>query len=91
MEKNFLSLSLYRARPILFFPRGLLSPSPFLVFAPAQGQLGPPRGPGGKPAPRTSSPFAAADDRAGLRSSVTARWDPTVRTAFYLESKPVTS
>ena len=90
-KRIYLSLTALGLGPFFFFPHGLLSPSPFLLFAPAQRQLGPPHGPGGLPAPRTSSPFAAADDRAGPRSSVTVRWDLTVRTAFYLESEPVTS
>ena len=87
MEKDFPSPSLSWARPTSLLPpprpRPAFPPFPFL------SRRGP--APARPSQRRTPLPFAAADDRAGPRSSVTATWGPAVTPVPYLESGQDTS
>ena len=92
MEKDFLSPSLSRAQPTSLPSPAACFPS-FPLSLPCSGPASarPTSWPRCSSQRRTPLPFATADDRAGPRFSVTARWGPAVRLVSHLESGQDTS
>ena len=88
MEKDFVSPSLSRARPIsLSPPHGLPAPLPLSSLRGPVPGFGPSASTARVRAPR----FAAAADRPTPRPRVSARLGPLVGLVFHLESEPVTT